>query len=435
MKIKNIFKVGVTLFAMSLLVLTSCSSDDDNEIEDPVETLPPIELTCSGGQLIEVSTGDPVNDENGNILLYNEPNAPVDYVIDCNYEIPKELTIESGVVIEFTENGGLETREAESILKASGSDDDPIVFRGTKNEKGHWKGIRIGSDNNNNEISYAQIYDAGKEGADAVYVGNNAHLTFTNNEVFHNSNYGLAVFTATPFAGVDSGEYAVVIEENKIHGNKAPIAVHLQNVGNLMPNNDFSGNDRDEIYVETGNSSGYRLMQDVTWHAFEQPYLFYGGDVRTHAKLTIKPGATLKFDLDRELLISGESGPRPAGKIYAVGTEDKPITFTSIEDHAKYWKALKVTSDHPSNEIAHAIIENTGNEDTGNRWTQGNVVLHKNSHHLYIYDVTFKNINPKFCAVRGPAQIENITLEGYDESEACEYNPDHNKGNNDYDLP
>lgn len=60
------------------------------------------------------------------------------------------------------------------------------------------------------------------------------------------------------------GEYAVNLANNRVFNNAYPVSVHVQNVNNLTPGNDFSGNDRDEIEVETGNSSGYRILQDVT---------------------------------------------------------------------------------------------------------------------------------------------------------------------------
>lgn len=244
----------------------------------------------------------------------------------------------------------------------------------------------------------------------------------------------MSVFTATPFSGVDHGEYQVVIENNKIYDNEIPIRVHVQNVANISSNNDFSGNTFDEIHVETGNSSGYRITKNVTWQAHEQPYILNRGGLNLNAKLTIEPGATLKFDLDESLTLHNSSGGRDAGQLYAVGTPQKPIIFTSIEDIPKYWKGITVSSTHPNNEIAYAIIENTGNESSGNRWTQGNVVLSHDDHMLNIHNVTFKTINPKFCAVRGPAVVNNITVIGHEEGEYCIHNASHRIGDNNYDM-
>lgn len=159
------------------------------------------------------------------------------------------------------------------------------------------------------------------------------------------------------------------------------------------------------------------------------PYILRGGDVRTRGKLTTEPEVIMKFDLNANLTITKD------GSIYAVGTEEKPIVFTSIENTPQYWRSISTESEQLVNEIVNAIIENTGNEGTGSRWTLGNVVSYKTSHVLNIHDVNFRNINPKFCAVRGPIQGSNISIEGHDPNEVCEHNEDHRQADNDYDMP
>ena len=421
LKKTKVFKRGLVLMGLTAFIFTSCEKE---ETEGPVVEKEPVELGC--------------NYFNEDRVLENDPERPVDYIISCNMVIRgSKVEVEPGTVIDFTEKGGIELyNDSEGYLIAKGTAEEPIVFKGTNSQKGHWRGIQISNDNSNNELSYVKIQDAGRDNRPALRVNLNAHLILKNSEIFNNSNTGLSVFTATPFGGVDDGAYAVVIENNKVYDNKRPVAVHLQNVGNISSSNDFSGNEVDEIFVETGNSSGYQITQDVTWQAHEQPYILEGGGVHLFAKLTIEPGAVLKFDLDQKLELHPPSGGRGTGEIYAVGTAEKSIIFTSIEDIPKYWAGIIVNSDHPSNEIGHATIENTGNEDTGSRWEQGNVVLSNASHKLNIHDVTFKSMNTRFCAVRGPATTSNIAISGPEgvEGGGCAHNPDHRRGNNDYDM-
>jgi len=414
MKQKRLFKtLTVVLSCTSILYFNSCKKEEMPERGNEDAEL----LDCS------IFTED--------IVLEKNPERNVDYLIDCRVRINgSKLTIEPGVIIEFTENGWIEQRgNSEGIISAIGTANDPIIFRGTKNSKGHWKGIKIGSDNNENELKYIKLQDAGKENLAGLRVGTNAHLKLSNSEISNNKEAGLSIFTATPFVGVDVGEYAVNLTNNRVFNNAYPVSVHVQNVNNLTPGNDFSGNDRDEIEVETGNSSGYRILQDVTWNNLGMPYILRGGDVRTRGKLTIEPGVIMKFDLNANLTITKD------GSIHAVGTEEKPIVFTSIENTPQYWRSIQAESEQPVNEIAYAIIENTGNESTGSRWKQGNVVSYKTSHVLNIHDVKFRNINPKFCAVRGPVQVSNISIEGHDPNEVCEHNEDHRQADNDYDMP
>src|SRR5699024_2044927 len=128
---------------------------------------------------------------------------------------------------------------SEGYFIAKGTASEPIVFRGTTNQKGHWKGIQISNNNSNNELNYVKIQDAGRDNKPALSVKLNVHLILKNSEIHNNSNVGLSVFSATPFGGVDDGAYSVVIENNKVYDSKRPIAVHLQNVGNISSSNDF----------------------------------------------------------------------------------------------------------------------------------------------------------------------------------------------------
>jgi|SRR5690606_27691298 len=75
------------------------------------------------------------------IVLEKNPERNVDYLIDCRVRINgSKLTIEPGVIIEFTENRWIEQRgNSEGIIFAIGTANDSLIFRGTKNSKGQWK--------------------------------------------------------------------------------------------------------------------------------------------------------------------------------------------------------------------------------------------------------------------------------------------------------
>ncbi|HLR38103.1 MAG TPA: hypothetical protein VK084_08660, partial [Chitinophagaceae bacterium] len=89
--LKTISKIGLLLF--SILLFYACSKDDEASVpEEPTTILPPIALDCS--------------DFDKDVVLKNDPDRPVDYIVDCAIEIyATTLTIEPGTVIEFTESG------------------------------------------------------------------------------------------------------------------------------------------------------------------------------------------------------------------------------------------------------------------------------------------------------------------------------------------
>src|SRR5690625_6839078 len=83
---QSFFKNVLYLFIISgLFNLTSCSSDDDTaDINgDPIgEILPPLNL-C-----------DIMHDE-GDLILTNDPNRPVDYIVNCVVDVKqRKMTIE-----------------------------------------------------------------------------------------------------------------------------------------------------------------------------------------------------------------------------------------------------------------------------------------------------------------------------------------------------
>src|SRR5690606_24894615 len=140
-------------FAVASLMLFSCSSEDDS-IDGPIgEVVPPIILDCS------------YFDENPNVHLTDDPNAPVDYIISCDPKINGDFTIDAGVVIEFESEAGLILgKEANGKIQMNGTAEKPIILTGTQKAKGSWRGIQISSDNPANQMNYVTVEYAGQTG-------------------------------------------------------------------------------------------------------------------------------------------------------------------------------------------------------------------------------------------------------------------------------
>ena len=90
---KPINRFAISAFAAFAFI--SCNSDDDAPDEPIVEVIPPIILDCG------------YFNENFNIHLTDDPNAPVDFIINCDPKINGDLIIDAGVVIAFESNAGL----------------------------------------------------------------------------------------------------------------------------------------------------------------------------------------------------------------------------------------------------------------------------------------------------------------------------------------
>src|SRR5690625_5043257 len=175
LKKTKVFKKGLVLMGLTAFIFTSCEKE---ETEGPVVEKEPVELGC--------------NYFNEDRVLENDPERPVDYIISCNMVIRgSKVEVEPGTVIDFTEKGGIELyNDSEGYFIAKGTAEEPIVFKGTNSQKGHWRGIQISNDNSNNELSYVKIQDAGRDNRPALRVNLNAHLILKNSEIFNNSNTG-----------------------------------------------------------------------------------------------------------------------------------------------------------------------------------------------------------------------------------------------------
>lgn len=94
-------------------------------------------------------------------LVWSKENSP--YYVESNIllESGRTLTIESGVVVEFS---GPYYFDIEGTLYANGTEDDPILFYGVGDGEGTWKGLNF----LNNDLSYSgetldPIYQSGSK--------------------------------------------------------------------------------------------------------------------------------------------------------------------------------------------------------------------------------------------------------------------------------
>jgi hypothetical protein len=119
----------------------------------------------------------------------------------------------------------------------------------------------------------------------------------------------------------------------------APVRVLPRLVTNL-PKGTYTGNKVDAVQVET-EAYGDVTLEDVTFHDLGVPYLIGGGITVGELKvgggaglvtLTIDPGVTMKFaknDAAGLTIDTGSTDDAATGALVAIGTEAKPIVFTS----------------------------------------------------------------------------------------------------------
>jgi len=120
--------------------------------------------------------------------------ADIDYkmVEDVKLLATKELTIEPGVVIQFSQMASLEIAGS---LNAIGTASQNIIFEGEEDSAGFWGSILINTDDHV-ELDYVNIRDGGGDtdhNASLVILPGATDISMTNSSVTNSSGYGVLV--------------------------------------------------------------------------------------------------------------------------------------------------------------------------------------------------------------------------------------------------
>ena len=90
------------------------------------------------------------------------PRLNVPYLVATNavLDVTSPFGIEEGTEVVFGENAGIGVYD-NGTLNAVGTASNKIIFRGKENVKGYWRGIHTETNSNSNEITHAEIANAG----------------------------------------------------------------------------------------------------------------------------------------------------------------------------------------------------------------------------------------------------------------------------------
>ena len=218
-----------------------------------------------------------------------------------------ELTIKPGTVVTFREDAQLYVQN-EGSIKAVGLADTIIVLKA--HEQGaDWKHIYI-YDNAGKSSKFAYCHISGAEKAIEVYynkvsIDNCVIKDCSVNGVYlNNSEFGS--FTANTIS--DCEEY--------------PLVIPFLQATAVTSDNEISGIGIALSGYQVGKKNG-----KVTIHEQTIPYVITQSyvEIDDNAEVTIEPGVTIAMGEDSYISV----GYYSSAKLTAVGTEEKPITFTS----------------------------------------------------------------------------------------------------------
>lgn len=428
MKRINILQLLTSIFVLTILSLSACKKAPpklDNSVDDLV--------IDDGNPSIDFC--DLLEDE-GDIVLTNDPDKPIDYIVRCFAKIrDRTVSIEPGTVIVFTDGAGLNFERNAAAIIAKGTAEEPIVFRGTRPNKGHWVGLEVHSYNENNELDHVIIRDAGGGGD---YYGNQAALSIadfqnygkiklTNSQLINNEGYALNV-------RVDRGYYEldyVNISNNVITNNGKPARLSIYTISMLNKSNQITGNEEDVIDFQGSIDVRHATNKDATWYNHGIPYNMVGAyHVFINSKITIEPGVRINMNGSSDFgigLVHNEGDDEYQNNeaaLIAKGTAEEPIVFSAVN---KTWNGMSFYSYNLLNELSHVIIENTG-PNGDDMWYYRNVFVDAKAS-LKINNAQFNNSNLNFCAIYGEKLSEsefakiNVDLETIEVEEGqCKIN-------------
>jgi len=272
------------------------------------------------------------------------------------------VTIEPGTEIRFEAESSLHFgyhSGTRGVLIAKGTEEAPIRFTSASSspQKGDWGTLYLGNGASSSILERCEILYGGGGGSDTAALtvyGENNKPTVEHCMIEGSAAYGISLDGEASFK---------VFENNTIKGAVGyPLRGGINELGSLGVGNTFVDNAKAAIYVNSGTVSA-----SATWRNFGIPYrLFNQNYVESSDStpvLTIEPGCTLEFGQDAGLNVGYHSGTQ--GALYAVGTEQKPITFTGVAKSAGSWEGLYVSEgatpgvegNTSTTVIQHAVIE------------------------------------------------------------------------------
>ena len=271
------------------------------------------------------------------------------YRVDSNHEIDSgQLTLESGVLIEFAADAGL--KFTGGSLLTTGTPTDPVFLVGQTAQRGFWQGLRFeGSRSDTNLLENAVIAHAGSElwhGGDISRAGlfvRDSTLELNGTTIRNHRKSGLTV----PDAAVD-----LSVSNSVFDANELPARLHPDLVGDFEPSNVVRNNDDDRVQA-AGTGSGDTITTDQIWQSPGVPF-YVTKNLKTEAYLTIDPGTTIEFKAGKGLDVNG-------GTLAASGTADEPITVRGESSGRGTWQGIRfVNTTSADNLLEHVVIDGAG---------------------------------------------------------------------------
>jgi len=285
--------------------------------------------------------------------VFDDPELP-DYFVVADISVQEILTIAPGVKVMFEPNRGMTITGNNGALSAVGKADSLIVLTAEDSTNG-WDGIIFFNENSQNELNYADVSYAGQSdfgfGVLAANIGveSAGGVTISNSTISNSFDHGIYVEVG--------GVLRNFADNTLTNNNDNPLSLPLNQVVNLDENSVYSDNTDNTVEIL---SSTLNQDEEVVVPALANDVRYFvSGRIDVDSGLEFAPGASLEFDTDAFIEVSGGDG-----YLTAIGTEVDSISFTGRET-ADGWGGIVFFTTNSQNSLDYVSISYGGNRDFG----------------------------------------------------------------------
>ncbi|TVR02967.1 MAG: hypothetical protein EA398_06470 [Deltaproteobacteria bacterium] len=270
------------------------------------------------------------------------------YVVTGTVNVRAELRIEAGTTVLFRDAAAI-TVTNDGALRAEGTEQAPIVLRGTEDERGWWQGVHILTDRPTNRLFHVTIRNAGS----TAFHGSvdPAGLTLGRSSFGGGVRVQDSTFENNAGSGIHihSGATLNAFERNTLTGNAIPMTIAARHLVLLDDESTFAGNDQDNVIL-TGGS----LSEGGTIPALDVPYRSSSFTLGGSDTITIAAGARFLMRDAASVEIHGQP-------TIIDGTAGAPVHFSATEPEAGWWQGIFLRDGtSPENRFTHLVVEYAG---------------------------------------------------------------------------
>lgn len=303
-----------------------------------------------------------------------DPGMP--YQVSGTITVRHPVAISEGATFAFARNTALVVSGGNANLVASGTAEEPIIFRGTEDEAGWWQGIWLQRTHDIGEVRAAAlavfehvvVRDAGQEGqSDAAGIrvgaggsGDLASVSIRDSRFENNLGHGVHLRQTSSVGAGRRGSILVDFENNTFVDNSGSATVlRVEHIDGVGGGHTATNNGRDVLEVREST-----LASDGTWSDAGIPYAVSGG-LTIQRALEITERTHVVFDQGTWLEVDGAQG-----NLNVVGTPEHPVILEGSEPTPGHWYGLRIFrspdigSDRAADPaiLTHTIIRHAGGD-------------------------------------------------------------------------